>query len=69
MNARCQTTAMVHVKISLEAINARHALTVKNLILLRGSVSYRLSNGTFFWVSRSKQNPLAITFCNINMVL
>ncbi|CAD6250186.1 unnamed protein product [Miscanthus lutarioriparius] len=51
MNARYQTTAMVHVKISLEAINARHALTVKNLILLRGSVSYRLSNGTFFWVA------------------
>ncbi|CAD6250177.1 unnamed protein product [Miscanthus lutarioriparius] len=49
MNARCQTTAMAHVKISLEAINARHAITVKNLILLRGSVSYRLSNGTFFW--------------------
>jgi hypothetical protein len=67
MNAHCQTTAMVYVKIFLEAINARHALTVKNLIL-RGGVSYRLSNGIFFSVSHSKEKPHANTICNINMI-
>ena len=69
MNAHCQTTAMVYVKIFLEAINARYVLTIKNMILLRGGVSYPLSNGIFLWVRHSKQNPLANTICNIDMIL
>jgi hypothetical protein len=70
MNAQSQTLAMVNVKTLLEVINANHALMVRSLIPHRGGVLYQRRNGIFFWVSYSKQNPLAITICivNINMI-